>query len=153
MVSVIPYMLTRTGAVSGCRSYQSVSRAGSSASPPKTTRRRASRAPSSGCSASARIRGENAEGVWLSTVTRSSTSRRRNSSGERVTSFGTTTSRPPCSSAPQISQTEKSKAYEWNSVHTSCSSKANQSWVRENSRTTLACGTTTPLGRPVEPEV
>ena len=31
---------------------------------------------------------------------------------ERATESGTTTSRPPCNSAPQISHTEKSNAYE-----------------------------------------
>ncbi|GLV09856.1 hypothetical protein MyChFU_31760 [Mycobacterium intracellulare subsp. chimaera] len=51
-----------------------------------------------------------AEGVWVSTVTPSRTSSAWNSSGERATAPGTTTRRPPCSSAPQISQTEKSNA-------------------------------------------
>ncbi|BBZ39893.1 hypothetical protein MCNS_29560 [Mycobacterium conspicuum] len=51
-----------------------------------------------------------AEGVWVNTVTPSLTSRAWNSSAERATSAGTTTSRPPNSSAPQISHTEKSKA-------------------------------------------
>ena len=53
-----------------------------------------------------------AEGVWVSTLTCSLTSTPWKSSGERVTDSGTTTSRPPCKSAPQISHTEKSKAYE-----------------------------------------
>ena len=51
-----------------------------------------------------------AEGVWLNTLTCSATSRAWKSSGEPATDSGTTTSRPPCSSAPQISHTEKSKA-------------------------------------------
>ena len=38
--------------------------------------------------------------------------RSRKASGERVTQYGTTTKRPPNDSAPQISQTEKSKANE-----------------------------------------
>ena len=37
----------------------------------------------------------NAEGVWLRTVTRSFTSSSRNASGERLTQYGTTTTRPP----------------------------------------------------------
>ena len=94
-----------------------------------------------------------AEGVWLSTVTPSVASSSRKPAGDRVTSRGTTTSRPPWSSAPQISQTEKSKAAEWNIVQTSDGPKPNQWRVAENSRTALACGTGTPLGRPVEPEV
>nr|WP_197073874.1 hypothetical protein [Streptomyces sp. e14] len=46
----------------------------------------------------------------MSTVTRSATSRSRKSCGERETAYGTTTTRPPFSSAPHSSQTEKSKA-------------------------------------------
>ena len=53
-----------------------------------------------------------AEGVWLNTLTRSATSRSWKSSGEPATTSGTTTSRPPCSSAPKVSHTEKSKANE-----------------------------------------
>ena len=53
-----------------------------------------------------------AEGVWVSTVTRSASSRAWKSSGELTTDSGTTTSRPPPSSAAQISHTEKSNAYE-----------------------------------------
>ncbi|GAA1311367.1 hypothetical protein GCM10009634_78240 [Saccharothrix xinjiangensis] len=52
----------------------------------------------------------NAEGVWHSTVTRCSASSRATRSGARATSGGTTTRVPPCSSAPHISHTEKSKA-------------------------------------------
>ena len=51
-----------------------------------------------------------AEGVWVSTVTRSATSSAWKSSGAAATDSGTTTSRPPASRAPQISHTEKSKA-------------------------------------------
>ena len=53
-----------------------------------------------------------AEGVWLNTLTCSVTSKAWKSSGEPATDSGTTTSRPPCNSAPQISHTEKSKAKE-----------------------------------------
>ncbi|CAM3224173.1 hypothetical protein MYSI104531_24550 [Mycobacterium simiae] len=51
-----------------------------------------------------------ADGVWVSTVTRSPTIKSWKSAGERVIGSGTTTSRPPCSRAPQISHTEKSNA-------------------------------------------
>ena len=51
-----------------------------------------------------------ADGVWVSTVTPSATSSAWNSSAERATDSGTTTNRPPCSSAAQISHTEKSNA-------------------------------------------
>ena len=60
----------------------------------------------------------------MSTVTPSRMSSSRKSSGERLTQYGTTTRRPPYSSAPHISQTEKSNAYEWNSVHTSSVAEA-----------------------------
>ncbi|SHV13284.1 Uncharacterised protein [Mycobacteroides abscessus subsp. abscessus] len=43
---------------------------------------------------------------------RSSISSARNRSGVRTTESDTTTNRPPCSSAPKISHTEKSKANE-----------------------------------------
>ena len=49
-------------------------------------------------------------GSGSSTLTCSATSKAWKSSGEPATDSGTTTSRPPCSSAPQISHTEKSKA-------------------------------------------
>ncbi len=55
VVSVMPYMLTRTGLSSACRAYQSPSRHRSSASPPKTTYRRHSRSPVAGFSRSACI--------------------------------------------------------------------------------------------------
>src|SRR5690348_8577854 len=50
-----------------------------------------------------------ADGVWLNTLTRSLTSRWWKSSGEPATDSGTTTSRPPCNRAFQISQPEMSK--------------------------------------------
>ncbi len=59
-----------------------------------------------------------ADGVWVSTLTRSAASRSWKSRGERATDSGTTTSRPPRSSAPKISHTETSNAYEWLCVHT-----------------------------------
>jgi hypothetical protein len=109
------------------------------------TRRRGAGGEGSSC--------RNAEGVWFNTVTPSSSSNRQNAAGSRLTQYGTTTSRPPYSSAPQISHTEKSNAYEWNSVHTSSGPNPNQRSVAAQSRETLPWGITTPLGRPVEPEV
>ncbi len=60
---------------------------------------------------------------------------------------------PPYSQAPQISQTEKSKANEWNRHHLSAALKLNQAFVALNNRATCRCSTITPLGLPVEPEV
>ena len=77
-------------------------------------------------SASTAIKPPNALGVWFNTVTRRSTSRARNTAGSRATQTGTTTTRPPYSSPPHSSHTEKSKAMEWNSVHTSCAPKRYQ---------------------------
>jgi hypothetical protein len=51
-----------------------------------------------------------AEGVWVITLTRCETSNSWKSLGEPATHSGTTTSRPPRNSAPQISHAEKSKA-------------------------------------------
>ncbi|BCN85740.1 hypothetical protein RE0356_43810 [Prescottella equi] len=68
-------------------------------------------------------------------------------------SRSTTTTVAPCSSAPHISHTAKSNAYEWNIVHTSDASNRKSGPVRSNKVTTLRCATATPLGRPVEPDV
>ena len=53
-----------------------------------------------------------ADGVWVNTLTCSATNRWWKSSGDPATDSGTTTSRPPRSSAPKISHTETSKANE-----------------------------------------
>jgi hypothetical protein len=53
-----------------------------------------------------------ADGLWVSTSTRWPTSKSWKSPGEPATDSGTTTSRPPPSSAPHISHAETSKAYE-----------------------------------------
>ena len=68
-------------------------------------------------------------------------------------SSGTTTSRPPVVRQPQISHTEKSNALEWNSVHTSRVGEPEVPGRGVSRLTTLRCGTTTPFGRPVEPDV
>ncbi|BCO68557.1 hypothetical protein MINTM007_31680 [Mycobacterium intracellulare] len=59
-----------------------------------------------------------ADGVWVSTLTFSATSRSWKSCGEDATDSGTTSSRLPRSSAPKISHTEKSKDEEWLCVQT-----------------------------------
>ncbi len=95
----------------------------------------------------------NADGVWLSTVTPRSATSRWKSIGERVSPYSGTSSSPPCASAPHSSQTAKSKENEWNWTQTSSGPKAMSGWVSASSVTTLECGTTTPLGLPVDPEV
>ncbi|CAM5632825.1 hypothetical protein SALBM135S_05395 [Streptomyces alboniger] len=151
VVSVMPYMLTSSGEAVPCRSTQPRSRPRSSASPPKMIRRRVVTG-SSACR-SASMKRWNADGVWLSTVTPRSRTRRWKSTGERVSPYSGTSSSPPCASAPQSSQTAKSKEKEWNWTQTSDGPKPMAGRVFASSVTTLECGTATPLGRPVDPEV
>ncbi|MCY1377568.1 hypothetical protein D9M69_651500 [compost metagenome] len=88
----MPYILISNGCRSSKASYHGRRLATSSASPPNTTYRR----DMSGALAQANgINWRKAEGVWLSTVTPSSLSKRAKSSGERLTAWGTTTSLPP----------------------------------------------------------
>ncbi len=82
VVSVMPYMLTSSGAVVPCRSTQPRSRTGSSASPPKTMRRSVVTGRSACRSAS--MNRWKADGVWLRTVTPRSRTSRWKSTGERV---------------------------------------------------------------------
>ncbi len=70
-------------------------------------------------------------------------------SGERIPG-GVTTSRAPLASIPQISAVEASKENGASSSPTWRGPKARQPATR---RTTPRCGTATPLGAPVEPEV
>jgi hypothetical protein len=98
-------------------------------------------------------RAANADGVWFNTVTRWSTSNPTNCCGERLTAHGTTTNRPPNAKPAHNSHTEKSNAKEWNTDHTSSGPNPNHGCVASNSRTTFACDTPTPFGRPVDPDV
>ena len=66
---------------------------------------------------------------------------------------GTTSTVPPVSQAPQISQTEKSKAKEWKKLQVSSGPRLNSFPEASIKASTLALLTMTPLGRPVEPEV
>jgi hypothetical protein len=92
VVSVIPYMFTSRGVSVPRRSTHSRREAGSSASPPKITLRSARSPPRS---PSTRMNWRKAEGVWFSTVTPSRRTSAWNASGSRLTSTGTTTTRPP----------------------------------------------------------
>ena len=53
--------------------------------------------------------------------------------------YETTTTRPPCSSAPHNSHTEKSNATEWNQLHTSLGRTPNAPASARTSPSTLAC--------------
>ena len=126
----------------------------SSASPPKITARRASGSAAVPASASARISWRNADGVWLSTVTLSP----REQLAERVRRAADSgTARPPAGrrgaarprSPRPRSRTRRSGTASRRPGRRSRTSAS----VASNRRTTLACVTTTPFGRPVEPEV
>nr|CRL53534.1 hypothetical protein CPGR_00813 [Mycolicibacterium fortuitum subsp. fortuitum DSM 46621 = ATCC 6841 = JCM 6387] len=78
-----------------------------------------------------------AEGVWLNTVTPSATTNASKSCGERVVCSGTTTKRPPCSSAPQISHTEKSNANDEHAAHTCRGPNSTPTSMPSNNRVTF----------------
>ena len=151
VVSVMPYMFTSRGpsvaeALEPRAKRGRLERLAAEDDEPQRERRRRL-ATSSSCALHEEL------GVAFSTVTRSSTSSSASACGERVVQSGATTSRPPWSSAPQSSQTEKSNAYEWKRSHVSSAPKPNQSSVAVKSRATFRCSTCTPFGWPVEPEV
>src|SRR5882757_4007369 len=147
----MPYMLTSDGAVSPRAASHRFSDPGSSFSPPKITNRKLSRRASDARSSA--INPWNADGVWFSTVTPSDRSSPCSADTSRAVQYGTTTRRPPYDSAPNSSHTEKSKAYEWNSDHTSDRPNRYHSAVASSRRDRLRWLTPTPFGRPVEPEV
>ena len=111
VVSVIPYMFARRGLLSPCRSNHGRRSFRRRASPPKIIQRNAE-GRGNAAFLWVVISSLNADGVWLSTVTLSLASNSTKAEGSRPSSRGTTTQRPPCSKAPHISQTEKSKANE-----------------------------------------
>src|SRR5690606_31422740 len=94
-----------------------------------------------------------ADGTWLRTVTRSSTSSWAKSSVPRAVRSSTTTTVPPVAQAPHISHTEKSKLQEWNNVQRSEAPTSNSGSAASNNASTLPLVTRQPFGRPVEPEV
>ena len=88
----------------------------------------------------------------MSTLTCSVTSKAWKSSGERTTESGTTTTRPPCNSAPQVSQTDDVERHRNDTAPTppppaDHASNDASNWV------TLWWVMATPLGVPVVPEV
>ena len=91
-----------------------------------------------------------AVGVCVRTLTRSAISKSWKSWGDTATSSGTTTSRRPDSKAPQISQTEKSKAGEWHCVHTGPGGRPASN--APTNQVTLRWAMATPLGTPVVPD-
>ncbi len=150
VVSVMPYMFT-SWVRSPTAEYQRSTRLRSNASPANSTYRMCSVA--SGRAARAGSMTVSADGVWLSTVTRSRAHSSANSSGSQVVSRGTTTSFPPCSRHPNISYMDTSNEQAWNRVHTSSGPRPYPSAVASSRLSTLRWVTRTPLGRPVEPEV
>ncbi|PQM44076.1 hypothetical protein C1Y40_05765 [Mycobacterium talmoniae] len=84
-------------------------------------------------------------------MTCSAASKACKSSGERAVVSGTTTSRPPASSAPKISHTETSNANECHCVHTPA--LGTSASTDASSAITLWWVMATPLGVPVVPDV
>ncbi|GHG96592.1 hypothetical protein GCM10012319_61180 [Comamonas sp. KCTC 72670] len=93
----------------------------------------------------------NSAAVSHSDVTSASPSFRPNSSSDGVPA-GYTTSFAPCSSAPHNSSVDASKEMGANCNHTSSGPKRAKS-VSNTNRDTARCGTPTPLGFPVLPDV
>ncbi len=117
-------------------------RAGS-ASPARTTVSAPTRTVSS-----ARSR-PRADGTALSSPARQGSDRSARASRSRTTS-----TRPPASSSGEkISNTDTSKLSEVDATMWASPRPVNSAAAQSVSATTEACGTTTPLGRPVEPEV
>ncbi|SLH68524.1 Uncharacterised protein [Mycobacteroides abscessus subsp. abscessus] len=93
------------------------------------------------------------EGTVCRTVTFSRSISSCNRAGSRCPSAAAITNRPPHAAADQNSHTDRSKVA---GVFSSTASSAvirNSLIFHRNWFTTAACGTATPLGRPVEPEV
>src|ERR1700712_392683 len=99
-----------------------------------------------------------ADGVWLNTVIWPMFATKSwNSVGDAATASGTTTSRAPKNSAPQISRTETSKEYDCHWVTANGTGWAARRGSKKpailNSWVTLRCVIATPLGTPVVPDV
>src|SRR5215475_10504791 len=67
--------------------------------------------------------------------------------------FGTTSRQPPAASVPKISNTDTSKLSDVDASTRDNSAAPNTSAAQHASDTTPACSTTTPFGRPVDPDV
>lgn len=141
VVSVGPYTLTVSYATSGCGRVRSTS-------PPS------SRWRSGGCSAGGRESRASPRAVGrIEKVTRSRAYQRASVSGSVRTVSSAMTTEAPAVSAGQISRTDASKLWLHTSALRSAEVKAKRLWCHWQRSTTLRCGTATPLGVPVLPEV
>ncbi|CAM4117199.1 hypothetical protein COSO111634_33440 [Corallococcus soli] len=90
--------------------------------------------------------------VTKSTLMRSSRRYAANAAGDSATSRDIPTSRPPCSSVPHTSNVAAS-----NDAFDACATRSSavnwMKFVSTTSRTTARCGTHTPFGLPVLPDV
>src|SRR2546426_161919 len=73
--------------------------------------------------------------------------------GSLTASSGMITSGTPCSNGPKISQVESAKVSEVFWQQTSPAAKGYSRHIQAKRFTNARCESTTPLGRPVEPEV
>ncbi len=73
--------------------------------------------------------------------------------GECSVSAGASTTRPPASSGTNMSITETSKLSEANCSTASAGPMSHVSIMPSRKLTACRCSTTTPLGRPVDPDV
>ncbi|CAM4527879.1 hypothetical protein COEX109129_42040 [Corallococcus exiguus] len=143
VVSVGPYMLSRAGTCS--RSFEA--RLPGSASPPTSI----CRSPPSACNARGSSTSARAyDGVHWKWVTAWRSSRSANAAGSRP--VGASTTWKPRVQAQSSSSTEMSKEMLVIASHVpghgeTCASIARKKFI------TVRCGTPTPLGRPVEPDV
>ncbi len=142
MFSVGPYPLMRTPPAAS----RSFTRPTGSTSPPASNC--FTPASASGCLACIC---SNSAAVSHNDVMPASPSVRPSSSSEGVPA-GYTTSFAPCSSAPHTSNVEASKEMGASCSHTSSGPKCAKSVLSTN-RDTARCGTPTPFGRPVLPDV
>ncbi|GAA3089162.1 hypothetical protein GCM10020001_000120 [Nonomuraea salmonea] len=120
-----------------------------SASPEHTTQRSPSQAAAEGC----RRNTSSIDGTKCATLTRASLISCARYAGSRCPPGLATTSVAPVTSGQKNSQTDTSKPYGVFCSTRSPGSSGSRRCIQASRFTTPACGTTTPFGRPVDPEV
>ncbi|CAM5357244.1 hypothetical protein SGLAM104S_00281 [Streptomyces glaucescens] len=143
VVSVGPYRLVTDTA----RSASATARSAGSASPPISTRSRSTTAGS--CASTARHK----LGVACITDAPVDTASSHSAAGSRTTSRAATTTPAPLSSGTNSSRPAMSNPTVVTASRRSSAPRANRSRIDTRKLTSGPCGTTTPFGRPVEPDV
>ena len=116
------------------------------ASPPTSTRSPAGRPPASH-NACHRL------GVACINVAPDSRTRAPSATGSRTTSRGASTTRAPCSNGRNNSRPAMSNPTVVTAANRSPSPSTNRSCIAARKFTSAPCGTATPFGRPVDPDV